>query len=166
MQLADTGYGLDDQGSWVQFPAGAGNFSLLHRVRTDSGAHPASYSIGTGGSFPGIKAAEAWSWPLTSFQCLGQECVALYLQSQIRLHGVVLSWVQRQIYVSPLSTHSPGYTEVNHVINVLFCTSVISWYIYIYIGLQDVVTVGAPSVLRYTWVQHLPRSKHTYQLIW
>jgi len=48
---------------WVRFPAGAGNFSLLHRVQTGSGAHP----MGIGGSLPEGKAARAWSWPLTSF---------------------------------------------------------------------------------------------------
>jgi hypothetical protein len=37
------GYGLDDRGSRVRFPAGAGNFSLHHRVQTGSGVHPASY---------------------------------------------------------------------------------------------------------------------------
>jgi hypothetical protein len=26
---------------------------------------PASYVLGKGGSFPGVKAAVAWSWPLT-----------------------------------------------------------------------------------------------------
>jgi hypothetical protein len=35
------GYGLDDRGSRVRFPAGAGNFSLHHRVQNGSGAHPA-----------------------------------------------------------------------------------------------------------------------------
>jgi hypothetical protein len=49
------GYGLDDQGSRVRFPAGAGNFSLHHRVQNGSGAHPASYSMGTRGSFPVVK---------------------------------------------------------------------------------------------------------------
>jgi hypothetical protein len=58
------GYGLDDRGSRVRFPAGAGSFSL-HRVQNGSGAHPASYPMGTRGSFPGGKAAGAWSWPLT-----------------------------------------------------------------------------------------------------
>jgi hypothetical protein len=47
------GYGLDDRGSRVRLPAGAGNFSLHHR----SGAHRASYPMGTRGSFPGGKAA-------------------------------------------------------------------------------------------------------------
>jgi hypothetical protein len=37
--------------------AGAGNFSLHHRVHNDSGAHSASYPMGTRGSFPGGKAA-------------------------------------------------------------------------------------------------------------
>jgi hypothetical protein len=51
------GYGLDDRGSRVRFPAGAGNFSLHHRVQTGSGTHPASYPVGTRDSFPGGKAA-------------------------------------------------------------------------------------------------------------
>jgi hypothetical protein len=32
----------------VRFPAGAGNFSLHHRVQNGSGAHPASYPMDTG----------------------------------------------------------------------------------------------------------------------
>jgi hypothetical protein len=47
------------RGSRVRFPAGAGNFSLLHRVQTDSGAHPASYPMDTESSSPGVKAAGA-----------------------------------------------------------------------------------------------------------
>jgi hypothetical protein len=39
------GWGLDDQGYGVRFPAGAGDFSLHHRVRNGSGAHPASYRV-------------------------------------------------------------------------------------------------------------------------
>jgi hypothetical protein len=42
-----------------RFPAGTGNFSLHHRVQTGSGAHLASYPMGTGGSFPGGKTARA-----------------------------------------------------------------------------------------------------------
>jgi hypothetical protein len=79
--------------SWavVRVPAEAGNFSLHHHVQTSSGAHPASYPIGTRGSFPGSRAAGAWSWSLTSISCRGQECLELYFHSPIRLHGVVLS---------------------------------------------------------------------------
>jgi hypothetical protein len=42
----------------VRFPA-VQDFSLLHSVHTDSGAHPVSYAMGTGSSFPRGKAAEA-----------------------------------------------------------------------------------------------------------
>jgi hypothetical protein len=48
-----TGLGLDDRMMGVRFPPGAANFSLQHRVQTGSGAHPASYPMGTGCSFPG-----------------------------------------------------------------------------------------------------------------
>jgi hypothetical protein len=41
----------------IRFPAGAGNFSLHHRVQNGSGAHPASYAMGTRGSFTEGKAA-------------------------------------------------------------------------------------------------------------
>jgi hypothetical protein len=53
------GYGLDDRGSRVRFPAVAGNFSLHHRVQNGFGAHPASCTMGTMGFFPGGKAAGA-----------------------------------------------------------------------------------------------------------
>jgi hypothetical protein len=49
-------YGLDDQWIGVRVPVGQ-EFLLLHFVQTGSGAQPASYAIGTGGSFPGDKAA-------------------------------------------------------------------------------------------------------------
>jgi hypothetical protein len=47
------GYGLDNWGSTVQFPARARNFSLHYRVQNGSGAHPACYPMGTRCSFPG-----------------------------------------------------------------------------------------------------------------
>jgi hypothetical protein len=46
------GYGLDDRGSKFRFPAGAGNFSLHHRVQNGSGAYTA-YAMCTRGSFRG-----------------------------------------------------------------------------------------------------------------
>jgi hypothetical protein len=51
------GYGLDDRGSRVRFPAGAGNFSLHRRVQNGSGAHPASYPMGNNGFSLGVKVA-------------------------------------------------------------------------------------------------------------
>jgi hypothetical protein len=53
------GYGLDGRGSRFRFRAGAKNFSLHHRVQNGSEAHPASYPMGTRGSFLGGKAAGA-----------------------------------------------------------------------------------------------------------
>jgi len=53
------GYGLDDWSSRVQFPVGAGNSSLHHRIQYGSVAHPAFYPMGTRGSFLGSKAAGA-----------------------------------------------------------------------------------------------------------
>jgi hypothetical protein len=50
-------YGLDDRAIEVRSPTGA-DFSSSPWVQTGSGAHPASYpmgTMGTGGSFPGVK---------------------------------------------------------------------------------------------------------------
>jgi hypothetical protein len=60
------GCGLDNRDSRVRFPAGAGNFSLHHRVQNGSGPHPTSYPMGTRGSFLWVKAVGAWSWQLTT----------------------------------------------------------------------------------------------------
>jgi hypothetical protein len=49
------GYGLEDRGSRVRFLAGAGNFSLHHRVQDGSGAHPASYPMGIRALSVGVK---------------------------------------------------------------------------------------------------------------
>jgi hypothetical protein len=53
------GYGLDDRMIGVRFPTGAGNFSLRHHAQTKFGIQSASYSVDTGGSFPGGKAVGA-----------------------------------------------------------------------------------------------------------
>jgi hypothetical protein len=85
------GYGLIDYDSRVRFPAGAGNFCLYHRVQNGSGAHPASYPMGTRGSFSGGRASGAWSWPFTFIWCRGKTMRGAYLHSSRRLHGAVLS---------------------------------------------------------------------------
>jgi hypothetical protein len=41
----------------VRFPTLARGFSLFHNIQTDSGIHPASYTMGTRGYLPGDKAA-------------------------------------------------------------------------------------------------------------
>jgi hypothetical protein len=50
-------YGLDDRAIGVRSPAEAKDFSSNLCVQTGSGAHPASCTMGTGGSFPGGKSA-------------------------------------------------------------------------------------------------------------
>jgi hypothetical protein len=49
--------GLGAGCSGFRILAEAGNFSLHHHVQTGSGAHRASYPMGTRGSLPGGKAA-------------------------------------------------------------------------------------------------------------
>jgi hypothetical protein len=51
-----SGYRLDDRAIEVRSSAGAKDFSCSLCVQTGSGAHPASYTVGTGGPFPGGKA--------------------------------------------------------------------------------------------------------------
>jgi len=50
----------------IRFPRRPGNSSLLHRVQTGAGAHPASYTTRIGAFSPGVKVSGEWSWPLTS----------------------------------------------------------------------------------------------------
>jgi hypothetical protein len=63
---------------------GAGNFTPHLNVQTGSGAHPASYIMGTKGSFPGVKrpGREADHLPPSSAEV--KECVELYFHSPIR----------------------------------------------------------------------------------
>jgi hypothetical protein len=91
------------QSTVIRFLAGAGNFSLHHRVQNGSGAHPASYPMGTRGSFPGGKASGAWSWPLTPSSAEVKERVQLYLRSpntpswhgaQLKAQGLYLHLLQ------------------------------------------------------------------------
>jgi len=89
------------------FLAGAGTFPHCHCVQTSSGAHPASFPVGTRGPSPGSKAAGVWSWPLTSIKCWGYKCMELAIPSlPICLHGMVLSWAQGQLHKTP-SPHKP-----------------------------------------------------------
>jgi hypothetical protein len=72
---------MGDRSSRVQFSAGAGNFSFHHRVQNGSGAHPASYTMGTGASALGVKrpGREAENSPPSSAKV--KEWVELYLHS-------------------------------------------------------------------------------------
>jgi len=59
-------YGLWTGWLDVQVSAGAENFPFHHCIQTGSGAHPASYPMGTRDSLPVGNATGKWSWPLTS----------------------------------------------------------------------------------------------------
>jgi hypothetical protein len=67
--------------SRVRFPAEAGNFSIHHRIQNGSGAHPASYPIGTGALSVGVKrpGREADHSPPSNAEV--KEWVNLYLYS-------------------------------------------------------------------------------------
>jgi hypothetical protein len=55
-QAVVSDYGLDDRAIGVRSPAGAEDFSSSLCVQTGSGAHPASYTMGTGVLSPEVKA--------------------------------------------------------------------------------------------------------------
>jgi hypothetical protein len=60
-----TGYRLDNRGAGVQVLVGSRIFSSTRLPDQVWGA-PSLLSSGYRDSFPGVKAAGAWSWPLTS----------------------------------------------------------------------------------------------------
>jgi hypothetical protein len=76
----ETGYGLTDRGTGARVLAEARIFTSLRR-KNRFWIHSASYPMGTAGTFPGGKVAGAWSWPLTSNYCRGQEKVDLVYNS-------------------------------------------------------------------------------------
>jgi hypothetical protein len=86
-------------------PGRVWEFFLHHRVQTGSGAHPASNPKVMIGSFPGGKSDGAWSWPLISIRCRGQECVELCPTPQYAF----MSWCsikargQLYLYLLPVS---------------------------------------------------------------
>jgi hypothetical protein len=82
-------YGLDDRAIEVRSPTGAENFSSSPCIQTGSGAHLASYPMGTRGPFPGGKARPGCdadhSLPSSAEVKYEWE---LYLLSPMRLHGM------------------------------------------------------------------------------
>jgi hypothetical protein len=107
-------YWLDDRDSRVRVPAGAGNFSLYHRVQNGSRAHPASYPVGTGAFSLGVKwpGREADHSPPSSAEV--KECVELYVH-----FPNTLSWRDSQLKKStgttlPVPYHS-GSTYTSSV---------------------------------------------------
>jgi hypothetical protein len=74
----------------IRFPTGARDFSLLRNVHTGSGAHPASYPMGSVGCFPGVKrqGREADFSPPSTVEVMNGGAIP---PLPIRLHGVVLN---------------------------------------------------------------------------
>jgi hypothetical protein len=75
----------------VQFLTGAGDFSLLHSVQTDSGAHPFSYSVVNWGSSPEGKAARGEKPTTHVYPVPRSRTMELHLHSPIHPYGVVLN---------------------------------------------------------------------------
>jgi hypothetical protein len=75
-----TGYGLDDRRGGVRVQVGSKIIFSPHGSDRLWGS-PSLLSNGTVDSFPGRKAAGAWSWPLTSNWCRGQANLDLYIHS-------------------------------------------------------------------------------------
>jgi hypothetical protein len=58
---------IDDDGDYFYCYYKITRASLsIRNAQTGSGAHPVSYTMGTGGSFSEGKVEGAYSWPLTS----------------------------------------------------------------------------------------------------
>jgi hypothetical protein len=85
------GYGLDDRGSRVRFPAGLGIFLPTTASRTAVGPTQPPIQWVPGALSLRVKRSgrEADHSPPSSAEV--KECVELYIHSPIRLHGVVLS---------------------------------------------------------------------------
>jgi len=83
---------------------GAWNFSS-HRVSTGSGAHPAYYSMGTRGSFPGSKAAQGEK--LT---------IHLNLRPRSRMRGTIPSLPQHA-FVAQLKAQGQLYLYLTNTKN-------------------------------------------------
>jgi hypothetical protein len=85
------GYGLDNRGPRVRYPAGLGIFPFTAASRTAPGPTQPPTQWVPGALSLGIKrpGREADHSPPSSSEV--KECVELYLHSPIRLHGVVLS---------------------------------------------------------------------------
>jgi hypothetical protein len=76
-------YGLDGRGVRFRIPVGVRFFCFLHRPNRVLGSTRAPTQCVSGALSP----AGTWSWPLTSNQYRGQDCI----HSPVRLHGVVLN---------------------------------------------------------------------------
>jgi hypothetical protein len=101
-----TGYGLDGPGNESRWRA-----KLLPPVQTGPGAHPASFTMGTG-SFPGVKSGRGVTLTPHPFSCRVHESVDLYLYSPYGPYGLYRASVPVQGCTLPLSYH---YSVLQHI---------------------------------------------------
>jgi hypothetical protein len=80
-------YEMDDQEIVVRFTAKVGDFCRLHSIRTGSGAHPASYPVGTGFP-PGIKRLKREANYSLSSSVEVKNAGTYVFTASIRLHGL------------------------------------------------------------------------------
>jgi hypothetical protein len=88
-----TGYGLDNIGDGVQVLVGSRIFTSPRRPDCLWGCTQPPILWVPRAFFLSGKTVGAWSWPLTSNYCQGQENFDLYIHSPIWLHGVVLNYL-------------------------------------------------------------------------
>lgn len=100
--LSKPGYRLHCRGS---IPDRNKRFSLLFSVQTGSGTDPASYPLGSGGSFPDGRAAGAWTLPLTSIYCRSQECwIYTSTPQHILIASCLINLAQRRLCFTVLTS--------------------------------------------------------------
>jgi hypothetical protein len=77
--------------SRFSIPGRDNNFSLFHNVQIVSGAHPGSYTMGTGGCFSGVKSGRVVKLTTHIYLAPRLKMVELYLRSLIGLHRLVFN---------------------------------------------------------------------------
>jgi hypothetical protein len=71
-------------------PTGARDFSVLYTVQTSFEAHPDSYTMDKGGSFPEGKAARGLKLTVHFHLMQRSKMMELYVHSPIRFYGILL----------------------------------------------------------------------------
>ena len=144
----------------VSIPRRDERLSVSQNVKRGTGSLSASYLMGTGGPFPGVKAAEAWSSQPASIKCRSSEWVGLYLHSACgwMTCWLIRPWVltQRAGFRSQASPYwicggqtgtEPDFSTSTAV--SLCYYSVSSWY-----SFTHSVTDGAISLIGRVFEQH------------
>jgi hypothetical protein len=115
----------------------------------------------------GLKAAEAWIWPLTSIWCRGQDCVELYLRSpntpswsgahlkaQGQLHLCLCLWIHwdnlnggktSRVYVADSETRE---------VEVRFSGTCRTHRTRVALKLRTIIDFYVPFILRHCWTHN------------